>query len=681
MANLLPSPRIRILILLAVLLTAAALVSAPGPAFTPNQKAFYLPEAQANFVRPGLKFTIKSATIASDGTITAGFTITDPVGAPLDRLGINTPGTVSVSFICSYIPKGQTQYVAYTTRVQTSPITNVAATQATGEATGTFKQVADGEYTYTFTTKVPAGADLGVTTTIGAYGSRNLSEFGLPTSYADTVYNFIPNGTKIALTPRDVIKTATCNKCHDQLGVHGGSRRSVELCVLCHTPQTTDPDTGNTVDLKVMIHKIHAGSSLPSVKAGKKYVIIGNAQSVNDFSDVVFPADSRNCFVCHDQKSGASQATAVFNASRAACGSCHDDLNFATGDKHVNLPQVSDSQCTTCHTQKGELELDASIIGAHTVINNPNAVKNQATPEASGVNFEIVDVADGVAGKRPTVTFTIKDNKGNDIPPSKLSSLSLVLAGPTTDYSSFVSENVLTAAGSSGGNNYWTFTNPIPATASGTYAVFIQGRQTVKLLPGTLKEVSINDAGRNKWKYFSVDKSPVVARRKIVDVATKCNSCHSDLAFHGQNRNDTTFCVACHNPTNVSGSSATTVSVGIDFPVMIHKIHRGSKLTAGYKIGTLDFSDVGYPGDLRTCTQCHIDGTQNLPVVGTNRLNVANPGGYINPTGPEAAACLACHDTKAAASHALANTSSLGEACSVCHGVNGDFSVTKVHAH
>ena len=45
-----------------------------------------------------------------------------------------------------------------------------------------------------------------------------------------------------------------------------------------------------------------------------------------------------------------------------------------------------------------------------------------------------------------------------------------------------------------------------------------------------------------------------------------------------------------------------------------------------------------------------------------------------------AAACLGCHTGKEAASHALSNTSALGESCDACHGPQADFSVDKVHA-
>ena len=60
--------------------------------------------------------------------------------------------------------------------------------------------------------------------------------------------------------------------------------------------------------------------------------------------------------------------------------------------------------------------------------------------------------------------------------------------------------------------------------------------------------------------------------------------------------------------------------------------------------------------------------------------DVTDPSGYLNPVGPTAAACLACHDSIDAASHALVNTSALGESCAACHGQDKEFSVDRVHA-
>ena len=213
------------------------------------------------------------------------------------------------------------------------PITGASATQAGADSGGTWTQVADGEYTYKFATKAPSDMNRGATHTIGAWGSRNLTEFDMGTQYSDGVFSFVPSGGKVTVT-RDVIQTASCNKCHQTMAFHGGPRRSMEVCVLCHQPQSWDPDTGNSVDMPVMIHKIHQGAGLPSVKAGGKYMIVGNGQSEHDYSDVVFPPDTRQCVICHEQGK-AAQAENLHKPNRAACGACHDDVNFATGANHA----------------------------------------------------------------------------------------------------------------------------------------------------------------------------------------------------------------------------------------------------------------------------------------------------------------------------------------------------------
>ncbi|HTM51296.1 MAG TPA: OmcA/MtrC family decaheme c-type cytochrome, partial [Bryobacteraceae bacterium] len=659
-------------------------------AFSPHEKAYYASPSAINFVRPGLVTKILSADIAADGTIRARIRITDPQGLGLDRLGVDTPGVVSTSFIAAFIPQGQKQYVAYTTRVQTSPINSVAATQAGSDANGVYVKTADGEYTYTFGTKAPATIDRTATHSIGVYSSRNLTLFDMGTQYSDNVFNFVPDGSAVKVT-RDVVRTAACNQCHNPLGLHGGSRRSVELCVMCHTAQTTDPDTGNTVNFPVMVHKIHMGSSLPSVQAGGKYQIIGNAQSLHDWSNVEFPADARNCQTCHDAKFGAAQANAYMTPNRAACGACHDNVNFATGQNHVSLPQVSDSQCSSCHTPQGELEFDASIMGAHTI-----PTKSKTLP---GVVIQLLKVDNGSAGQKPEVTFTLKDNSGAPIPLTGMNRLALVMSGPTTDYGStnfgvatpgYVSENALTSSTcSTDGTCVYQFVNAIPAGSRGTFTIGVEGRRTATLLAGTEKQMTTNYGAINKQINFSVDGSPVKARRTVVATA-KCNSCHSFLSLHGENRNQVEQCVLCHNPNENDKSfrpAAEGAPQSVNFAQMIHKIHTGEEMTAdggslivfGFGGSKNDFSEVRFPGDRRDCNTCHVNGSEQLPLQ-AGLQQVSDMRGLINPIGPIASACTGCHVSSAAASHALANTTSLGESCAVCHGQTADFSVNKVHA-
>ena len=642
--------------------------------FSRHEKAFFADERTLNFVRPGLDLKITAASIAADGTIKATVRIADPKGVPLDREGIVTPGVVALSFVAAYIPKGQTQYISYTTRTQVSNITKASAIQAAADAGGVFTKTADGEYVYTFRTKAPTGFEAASTHTIGVYSSRNLTEFDLGTNFASATFDFLPSAGKVTVV-RDVIKSASCNNCHGEINAHGGSRRGLEMCVLCHTPQTVDPDTGNTADMAVMTHKIHEGKELPSVKAGGKYQIIGFNNTVADYSKVGFPAGTRNCTICHVQTgvNAGTNAMNLYAPNKAACGSCHDNVDFTSGKTHL---AVIDGQCGRCHIPDGK-EFDLSVKGSHTI-------PEQST-QLPGTNFEIIDVKDAVAGKKPFVTFAVKDDKGNPIKPSDMTSLSLILGGDTKDYNNYVSESVRTAVMGMDGRAVYTFNAAIPATAKGSYTLLMTGYRTIKVAKLDNTTVDARDAGLNSVRTFSIDNSPEIPRRKVVETA-KCNACHLQLSLHGTSRNEVQGCVICHNPTNTDAGrrpAAQLPAESVNFGTMVHRIHAGNRQIrdlsfAGFG-GLVNFNSVGFPNELNNCSVCHVNGSENLPLAEAN-LNVTDPRGWIPDAGPASAVCSGCHVSKAAASHFLLNTSALGESCAVCHGTNGEFSVSKVHA-
>jgi OmcA/MtrC family decaheme c-type cytochrome len=626
----------------------------------------------------GVVVKIQSAAIAKDGTITARATIVDSDGFPLDRLGVLSKGTTSLSFIAGYIPAGKTQYTSYTTSVSAASIPgNVqpSQTQAANDSGGTFTTNAVGDYTYTFKTKAPATFDPTVTTSIGVSAQRNLAEFGTFDEWSETsndVFSFVPNGSAVSVT-RSVVTTDACNQCHDPLIGHGGSRLKVELCIMCHQPQTINADTGLTQDMKVLIHKIHMGSSLPSVKAGTPYRI-WHRGAWSDFSAVVFPQDVRNCTTCH-AKAATQADNWKTNPTAAACGSCHDDVNFATGKNHstANLAEPDDSQCKNCHTANYTSDFDASVPGAHVIPANSTSLPGLVT--------KITAVTNATPGNTPTVAFSVMDKSGNPVDPTKVTSFRVVLGGPNTDYNTGpgairVSETISATNAPKGSNGVYTYTmtNKVPAAATGSYTISIEASNTVTLLPGTVIATSAVDAALPVEFYFSVDKSPVAARRQVVSTA-KCAACHVNLGFvHGGTRANTQECVICHNPALTDGTSNQSVNLAWQ----IHSIHRGSDLANPYTLGTTNYQSVLFPGDLRDCTVCHLTGTYLPENVGAKAL-VASPGGFTKTTPPISAACQGCHDDVATASHALANTTVLGESCVACHSAGEEFSVDRVH--
>jgi len=649
--------------------------------YTAAQTEFYLTAEEIAYIRPGFNITVNGVVIGTDRKPVVDISFTDGAGQALDRAGVQTPGTLAMSFILAWYDPAGRYYTDYYTRVQTSPITNVSANQAT-TASGTWEDIAIGRAKFHFTTALPASYDVTKTHTLGIYGARtiNLTDPIVVSKLyvSDVEYDFRPDGKAVTDT-WNKMPNAACNRCHDPLAAHGTTgRQDVKLCMLCHNPQTIDPDTGNPVDGKIFIHKLHMGSSLPSVKAGGKYQIIGFNQTVADYSTVVFPQDVRNCTTCHPASSPQGFNWYTF-PSRAACGSCHDDINWTTGANHVAGPEADDSACASCHPPQGNSEWDVGVQNAHVVPTK--------SVQVQGFKIQYTNITNAGPGQKPIVTFKLTNNKGTPVDPTKITRVSFQFGGPTTDYTTRVSEN-LTAANVKASGDSWIYTcatATIPATATGTWVLSGEIYNTVTLKPAPrLGPATVRDAGQNQFLYFGVTDKQAVKRRTIADT-NKCFVCHDDFTtFHSGSRKMVEFCVICHNPTTQDNQ---TPPDSWHLKYMIHKIHSGENLTMDYSIGNGNsYWDIRYPGDRRDCLACHAavasgaQQTYELPVPDTALPTLSTRNPYIQVMQPTTAACLSCHDTKAAAAHAALNTATFGEACVICHGVGTEFAVSKVHA-
>lgn len=657
-------------------------------AFTPAQMEYYLGEDGVAYIRPGLKIKINSVTIGSDRRAVVDYNVTDDFDQPLDRNGKITPGVVSTSWILAYYDAATREYTAYTTRTATavagSPFPGTVATQASTDSGGTYVELEMGHYTYKFAKVLPENYDKTKTHTVGIYASRNLTEILEKNYYFNVEYDFRPDAGTIT-DKWDKIKTEACNNCHDPLALHGGSRRDVKLCVMCHSTQTSDPETKNSVNMAEMIHKIHypAGQTTP-------YIIWGNRSSIHNYSHTTYPQNILNCANCHEGRNASQKPTQsdlwYTKPSRRACGACHTATDFAGGSNHPK--QTDDTQCGTCHVPDSGVEFDNSVKGAHTI-----ALKSK---QLKGVKVTIVNVTGVAPGSKPTVTFKITQGDGTTvIDGNKLSTFSPILAGPTTSYVDYWRENAIGKGvfDAAAGTTTYTFTNMIPATGKGTWVISgdFYLNSTIKRGDGE-PDMTVRDAATNPIKYVSTDASAAVARRVIVDI-NLCNECHDKLALHGGQRLVIDECVICHNPTEDDQSrrpAAAGLPESVSFQRMIHRIHTGEELTQPYTVygfgGTpFDFTEVLYPGDRRNCLSCHVSGTQQLPVA-IGAAPVVTLRDYFSPQGPGTASCLGCHDNEDAAAHAYLNTTTFpgstkpSEACATCHGAGKEWSVDKSHA-
>ena len=371
--------------------------------------------------------TAKVTGVTSGASPVISFTLVDESGNPLKGLQAN-----QVSFAIAQLQvaaDGSTHWRNYVNHIENAGgglgwgTANAVQPTTQAASAGTFVDKGDGSYTFAFSKPldglaadaqanystagvIPAGITIAYDGTLTHRVAIELrAPFGAtalnPTNNA--VYDWIPaTGSTTLTTTRKIASNKECDACHAKLAMHGGPRIDVEYCVVCHNDGNADAQSGNSLDLKVLAHKVHSGASLPSVVAdttnhglvptqGIGYVIYGYGGSVNNFNDIVWPQDTRNCTTCHNTADANTPQAINYTTTvtAAACTTCHDNIDFTAASvvKHAGTAgPIADSTCLNagCHsaTSPGVAAVgggNVDVVTAHGLVKQTMMAKYKLT--------------------------------------------------------------------------------------------------------------------------------------------------------------------------------------------------------------------------------------------------------------------------------------------------------------
>lgn len=554
------------------------------------------------------------------------------------------------------------------------------------------------------------------------------------------VHDFVPAGGTPDVS-RDIASVAGCNECHTDLSSligHTASRGDVRFCVMCHTKQSgaafaDTVSTGGAFDpataiqkadgellgyFPVMIHKIHMGNKLS--KTGYNFFNI-------KFNTLAYPKGNSvaNCRQCHATGKAPQGDNWQTRPTRMACGSCHDNINFATGANSkvggvAHAAQADDSFCVSCHGVSGPYP----VANYHSLPATADVAKRTMSATITGVtvdsttgkvtaNFTVSDggvaVTDKTLFSAPTFVLAklVKDANGvlnwvgytNQFN-TKNAALGLVkqtkgendgtlVANPdgsfsytfklktatpegdirNVDHAHNVAKSSATVnVGPYDINSTGAYVTSTPAdrllygaTVELPYPVLYEPTKTHRVAM-TFKKIAGNVDANNAWFDFVPAGTAVTDTRDIVKMKN-CAGCHANSKLHAAYEIE--VCVTCHNPTTKDPGTGETVAL----ETIVHKLHMGKNLPSVLAGGTYvvnvahDYSAITFPGLIKNCQMCHLEGT-GAP------KNAANWR-----TNPTAASCITCHDGATSVTHATQNANT----CITCHGSSNYAAAEKVH--
>jgi OmcA/MtrC family decaheme c-type cytochrome len=296
--------------------------------------------AKATGVTKGIVLQIVSVTgVAAGGTPTIQFTLKDATGA---NVAPSTMATLSANF-GGPMPVPTWNLLGQSLKTATGPDANGVYTKTVGA--------------------LPATVTAGETVIVEL--DNRIARTGTRDGTAVTLNEIAPNAVAYVVAGTDApgtarafdVPMASCNTCHGQIGDspslsgHGGQRNTMEACITCHNPTLTDAARRNdgstpvSVDMPLMIHKIHAGTTL-----SQGYVVFGYGNSRNDFSEIAFTRQLNDCKACHTGNAWKEPST-------RACITCHD-TPAAEAHAELNTTTAGVEACDVCHGAGSTLGAD-----------------------------------------------------------------------------------------------------------------------------------------------------------------------------------------------------------------------------------------------------------------------------------------------------------------------------------
>jgi len=499
------------------------------------------------------------------------------------------------------------------------------------DGTLTLVDAATGEYTYACATPLPASPNV-IRATVRARWREDVN--GERVVFANPVnasYDFLQAdpGTELASSGADTVTTEACETCHGaRIGDvgHGGGYTEVKTCDHCHNLDYQATRGGPEADLAFMIHRIHDA---------------GVFTELGDFSEVTYPQEIHTCTKCHV---GPEANLAFTVLTRNNCGSCHDNVDFATGAGHAGGPMPDDADCDVCHN--GGIAQETQV--AHEIAPAPANVPEfdvtlSMSPPANGEFY--------VAGEAPAVVVTLasggvpvpgtlytadQDAAGNA--GAGLSAANLFVYGPRSNAVPVLTTNSTTdpaydptAGAPTQGHplflnrlvsgvptpnddplirtdpNWFAYQLlPIPANlAPGTYMVRFEGGDY-----GAVDETNYQTSSTAVIN-FQVGTAEEEHKRS----GDACTDCHGDTIMHLEGAHphhapfDTDGCLACHDLSDNYGEYIGN---------RVHAVH-GATVTGDLHatqgdVNNRDWSEVTFPRPANNCRTCHTDPDAETPV-------------------------------------------------------------------